>query len=283
MIDSIQAIAADIDMTLTSKGGPLPEPTVEAFKLFHEKGILLGLATGREIDDRLKKTGEAWGLGFEFDFIIGMNGGMILNRHTDKLYAVELMKKAEMINILTYMMPLIDKYKISINAEGGGNHNAMYIEKELIEAGKRHGFYFVDKTGDLNGFCDARAYKILFRSKPEYGDLIRTQFLNKFGDNYQIIETYPGTVEVMHRGIDKGSGLLRYTKEAGLKINKVIAFGDNENDDTLLQMAGWGVCLKDGNENTKKCADAITDYDCADGGVGHYLLDYCLNTKLDIQ
>jgi Cof subfamily protein (haloacid dehalogenase superfamily) len=283
MIDIIQAVAADIDMTLTSKGDPLPEPTVKAFKILHEKKVLLGLATGREIDEKLKKTGENWGLGFEFDFIVGMNGGMVYNRHADSMYTIELMTIEEMTAILTYMMPWIDKYKVSINAEGGGNHNAMYIGKEILDAGKRHGFYFIDKTGDIKGFCEKRAYKILFRAAPEYGELIRSEFLKKFGENYQIIETYPGTVEVMHKGIDKGNGLLRYTKEVGIDIKNVISFGDNENDDTLLEMSGWGVCLRDGNENTKKCADALTDYDCADGGVGHYLLDHCMNAKLGVH
>ena len=280
MIEKIEALAADIDMTLTFKGEPLPQPTVEAFNLFHRKKVLIGLATGREIDERLKQTGAFWGLDFEFDFIIGMNGGMVYDRHKNSMYSVELMTTREMTKILTYLMPLIEKYKISINAEGGGNHNAMYIEKELIEAGKRHGFFFVDKTGDINGFCDKRAYKILFRSKPEYGDLIRSEFLKKFGKDYQIIETYPGTVEVMPKGIDKGNGLLRYANSVGIAMKNIISFGDNENDNTLLEMSGWGVCLKDGNEKTKKLADDITDYSCVDGGVGHYLMDRCMNAKL---
>ena len=40
-----------------------------------------------------------------------------------------------------------------------------------------------------------------------------------------------------------------------------------------------GVCLKDGNPNTKALADDITDYDCLDGGVGHYIFDHILNNK----
>ena len=40
MIEKIEALAADIDMTLTFKGEPLPQPTVEAFNLFHRKKVL---------------------------------------------------------------------------------------------------------------------------------------------------------------------------------------------------------------------------------------------------
>lgn len=279
MIDEIKAVVADIDMTLTAKGGELPAATIEAFRILHEHDVLLGLGTGREISEKLKTQGRDWGLGFEFDFVVGMNGGMVLDRFHKDMWQVELLTTQEMKDILNYMMPLIDKYHISVNAEGGGNHNAMYIQGELLASSRRHGFDFVDKTGDVDGFCERRAFKMLFRTEPEYEQEIRDTFLAKFGDNFQIIGTFPGTVEVMHKGIDKGSGVRRFADGVGIDMQNIIAFGDNENDNTMLVDCGWGVCLKDGSDGTKACADAITDYDCQEGGVGHYLIDYYLKPK----
>ena len=46
MIENVKAVAADIDMTLTAKGGDLPQATVKAFQVLHENGVMLGLATG---------------------------------------------------------------------------------------------------------------------------------------------------------------------------------------------------------------------------------------------
>ena len=60
MIKKIKAIAADIDMTLTAKGGDLPEITKKAFDAMHENGVLIGLATGRELNDRLYNQGAEW-------------------------------------------------------------------------------------------------------------------------------------------------------------------------------------------------------------------------------
>ena len=276
MIERIDALAADIDMTLTAKGMNLHETVKEAFDILHRNGVLLGLATGREIDDKLKHQGSLWGLDYEFDFIIGMNGGMIYNLADDSMWSTDLMTREELKEILLYMLPLIDEHEISINAEGGGNHNAMYIRGELLASARRHGFMFEDKTGDVDGFCEKPAYKILFRTTPETIDLVKERFLAKYGENYQIIGTFPGTVEVMHKGIDKGSGMKRYADEHGLDMANVIAFGDNENDNTLLEMCGWGVCLKNGSDGTKACADAITEYECSEGGAGHYLFDHYL-------
>ena len=58
MIENIRALAADIDMTLTAKGGELPEITKKAFDILHENGVLIGLATGRELNERLYRQGE---------------------------------------------------------------------------------------------------------------------------------------------------------------------------------------------------------------------------------
>ena len=278
MIENVKAVAADIDMTLTAKGGDLPQATVKAFQVLHENGVMLGLATGRVIEEREKKFGTTWGLGFDFDFVIGMNGGMIYDRKTNRTWQTELLTTEEMKETLSYMMPLVEKYQIPVNCEGGGNINAMFIQGELLEAEKRHGWMFEDHTGDLDGFCAKRCFKILFRCN-EHVDEIRNHFLERFGDTYQMIETFPGTVEMMHKGIDKGNGMKIWTGWAGIDMKECIGFGDNENDNTLLQDCGLGVCLKDGNPKTIAVADARTDYTCAEGGVGHYLMDHYLKPK----
>ena len=132
MIENVKAVAADIDMTLTAKGGDLPQATVKAFQVLHENGVMLGLATGRVIEEREKKFGTTWGLGFDFDFVIGMNGGMIYDRKTNRTWQTELLTTEEMKETLSYMMPLVEKYQIPVNCEGGGNINDLaYVRRRV--------------------------------------------------------------------------------------------------------------------------------------------------------
>lgn len=279
MIENIKAIAADIDMTLTSKGEALPETTVEAFEILHRNGVKIGLGTGREIDEKLRNMGKNWGLSFEFDFIVGMNGGMVQDTEHDKYWECDMLSVEEMKDILNYMLPLIDEHHISVNMEGNGNHNAMYIQGELLASAKRHGFNFVDCTGDVERFCERPSFKFLLRTEADLEQTVRDHFLKKYEGKYQIVGTYPGSVEIMHTGIDKGSGLQKYASWNNIDMKDIIAFGDNENDNTMLSDAGWGVCLKDGSVGTKEHADAITEYDCNDGGVGHYLFDHYITPR----
>ena len=280
MIDNIKVVAADIDMTLTSKGEALPQVTIDAFEVLHRNGVKIGLGTGREINDKLRHRGKDWGLSFEFDFVVGMNGGMVLDHeHDDKYWETDMLSTEEMKEILHYMEPLIDKYKISVNCEGNENHCAINIQGELLESAKRHGFDFEDCTGNVDKVCQKPTFKFLFRCEPQYEQEVRDYFSKGFSDKYQIVGTFPGTVEIMHSGINKGAGVKVYADWNDIPMEEVITFGDNENDNTMLKDAGWGVCLKDGSEGTKKCADAITEYDCVDGGVGHYLYDHYINVK----
>ena len=53
-----------------------------------------------------------------------------------------------------------------------------------------------------------------------------------------------------------------------------MAFGDTTNDNEMLKMAGWSVCLKQGSDDTKACADVITDYTNDEDGFGRYILDH---------
>ena len=279
MINKIEVLAADVDMTLSAKSSPLPEITIQALKELHKRNVKIGLATGREITEAEKTKGMFWTLGFEFDFIIGMNGGMIYDRNLNKTFTMDMLSVEEMKEILTFLMPIIEENKVSVNVEGNQLHNVMNINNHLLDMSKRRNIPLIDKTGDIDGFCEKPVYKFLFRTDSKTTQLIRNKVEEHYKVKYQTIETFPGTIELMYSGFSKGRGLEMYCEWNQINLENTIAFGDNENDNSLLLTSGWGVCLKDGNPNTKALADDITDYDCLEGGVGHYIFDHILNNK----
>lgn len=279
IINKIEVLAADVDMTLSAKSSPLPEITIQALKELHKRNVKIGLATGREITEAEKTKGMFWTLGFEFDFIIGMNGGMIYDRNLNKTFTMDMLSVEEMKEILTFLMPIIEENKVSVNVEGNQLHNVMNINNHLLDMSKRRNIPLIDKTGDIDGFCEKPVYKFLFRTDSKTTQLIRNKVEEHYKGKYQTIETFPGTIELMYSGFSKGKGLEMYCEWNQINLENTIAFGDNENDNSLLLTSGWGVCLKDGNPNTKALADDITDYDCLEGGVGHYIFDHILKNK----
>ena len=279
MIENIKAVAADIDMTLSAKGGDLPEVTKKAFRILQDHGVQIGLATGRELNERLYTQWEFWHMDRPFDFLVGMNGGQLWDKEHGNFWNMELMQPETMKEILTDMMDIIEPYEVSVNVEGGGNHGAMYIKGELFESMKRRGWVFEDYTGDIDGFCKKPCFKILFRTTPEVEKMIRQRIAERWSDRFQAVGTFPGTVEMIEKSINKGSGLARYAEMNHIDMKDIIAFGDNENDDPMMIQAGWGVCLLNGAQKSKDCADDVTEQECEEGGVCCYLRDHYLIPK----
>ena len=76
----------------------------------------------------------------------------------------------------------------------------------------------------------------------------------------------PGTrraVEILAPNINKGVGLRKlceheYFKNIKLSVQDVIAFGDGKNDYDFIRMAGYGVCMKNGQPMIQQIANKIT-------------------------
>ena len=94
---------------------------------------------------------------------------------------------------------------------------------------------------------------------------------------YQSFLSGPKMLEFQDPRVNKGVALIEYCRTNNIQLSDVIAIGDASNDNDMLKVAGLGVCLKSGTQDTLAIADVITEYDCDEDGAGRYLYDYVLN------
>ena len=74
---------------------------------------------------------------------------------------------------------------------------------------------------------------------------------------------------------NKGHALMRFAEQIGLTMSQVMAFGDSENDLTMLEKAGTGVAMGNALPQVKAAADLITcsnDEDGVAAVIGEYVL-----------
>lgn len=64
--------------------------------------------------------------------------------------------------------------------------------------------------------------------------------------------------EVTLHGINKGTGLLAYVKQAGIPVAQTIAIGDSANDIPMLEAAEVGVAMGNASDAVKRVADYVT-------------------------
>ena len=72
--------------------------------------------------------------------------------------------------------------------------------------------------------------------------------------------TPPFFVEVLSATVHKGHGLLQLCESLSIPLEEVIAFGDGDNDLEFVQMAGWGVAMKNARDILKGVADEIAEW-----------------------
>ena len=82
----------------------------------------------------------------------------------------------------------------------------------------------------------------------------------------------PRDFEFQAEGVSKGSALLWLCDRLGIDASQSVAFGDEMNDLPLVESAGWGVAMANGNEVVRAAADDIAPLN-DEAGVGTYLLN----------
>ncbi|AUM63005.1 Cof-type HAD-IIB family hydrolase [Spiroplasma monobiae] len=113
----------------------------------------------------------------------------------------------------------------------------------------------------------------VLRVLEKFKNTIKIQSGNVYGNlskNSKLMVTL--TNKIVNKGFVTDILAQYYNKD----IRDVIAFGDQMNDYEMIQKVGYGVAMKNGNDELKNIADGITNLTNNEGGVGEYL-DKLLN------
>ena len=281
-MSEFKVIAADIDGTLCVKGGDLMPLTRDALKELHAKGIKFGLATGRPVDSRILSFSTKWNLDFEFDFVIGMNGGELFDYSTGKINKYYLLSKENVRKILSFLPLNDERVNAIVYVNGYDEVRCLRMNNSMIHSKKRNHSNIV--VGDVEALCEFDTAKI----EVQFHGSQRDEMLKIVNENqdpaWTMIQTFWDedhcTFEFQDPRVNKGVGLEKYCERHDIPLEEVLSFGDQENDIGLIKTAGYGVCLSNGADETKSYAQAITEHDVLDDGVGHWLYDHIKNGEL---
>ena len=273
MIEKIDAVAADIDMTLTAKGGDLPDYTKEVFHILQDRGVQIGLATGRELNDRLYNQWQQWKMDRPFDFLIGMNGGQVLLSETDAFFEQYALCENTLKEIMMWMKPL----GLIASIYEGDHMVATGIDEMQAASMKRNHMEIIDTHGDYDRLCVRPVHTVIYRYFPEQQENVMRHIHDYLSSHpeteYTSVNTFPGIVEIIHKNCNKGEGVKVFAKQSGLEMNQIAGMGDMDNDLGLMT-AGIGIALKNGSEKMKAAADFVTEFTCDEDGAGKFLLKH---------
>ena len=94
----------------------------------------------------------------------------------------------------------------------------------------------------------------------EPNEVLGRDLIEELGLNCDVILN-KGSVMILPRGIDKASGLRAALDELGISAGDTVAVGDAENDQPLLELAGFGVAVANALDSLKQRASVVTNGD----------------------
>ena len=85
-----------------------------------------------------------------------------------------------------------------------------------------------------------------------------------------VSSSFPFNLEINGPGASKGEGILRLAQILGVRAEETMAFGDGENDLSMMEKAGISIAMENGEASIQEKADYIAPCN-NDAGVAQML------------
>lgn len=283
---TIKLIALDLDGTLLTKEKTIDEVTKQKLIEAQKQGIVIVIATGRDKGgiEFVYKPLQLEHLGN--NFVAGVNGQIIYDFHKKEYFVDEVLNEED--------ARIINEAARKHNFECiccCGYDNYDYISKRLKFLKKLRSLIF-GKPMDY-GFNQGKRRFIPIH-RPDYPIrkdinkcvLIQTAsffkkklpILREELKDYELLEVGPAWIEVMPKGVSKGTALVRIGKELGISTDEMMAFGDAENDMAMIQTVKYGIAMGNAMDSLKQAAYDVTDTN-ENMGIAKALDKYVFNGK----
>ncbi|MBT5137597.1 MAG: HAD family phosphatase [Acidimicrobiaceae bacterium] len=246
----IRLIASDLDGTLFGPDHKPAPRTAAAVNAARDAGILVVAATGRS---HFGGAAMATCTGAAFDWFIGSNGGHRLNMATG---AIE--------ERLVFESEPAHKFRASVLSQFEDAGFGWELEDRLVydENFLNLSRYTMDgaaRTSQVGDHTSLNGIGKMFVIHPEIpSTALIAHVIEHAHPEHNVASSGTDFVEITPSGADKGAALARLCAELGITADEVIAFGDNNNDLTMLNWAGRSVAMANAVDEAKEIADELT-------------------------
>lgn len=262
MKHSIKLLAIDLDDTLVRDDNTISEYTRKILQRAQAKGIQIVIATGR-MYQTARPVGLALGLG-DLPMIL-FSGGL-----------VQRIESGEKLWEQTIPVPIAKE--ILELARVNDWYVQSYENDDLLVHHETEQSQFYEKTvgakavyvGDALYTEVTGPNKLLFLEDPAKLEGIINILQAKYGDILEIVRSKVNFLEVNSSNCTKGSTLATMVKDLGFTAEEVVAFGNSQNDISMLTYAGTAVAVANAEPNVKAVAQSICPSN-EDDGVAHWI------------
>lgn len=274
-------LCTDMDGTLLNDKKEVSERNLNAIKEAYGRGVKVVVCTGR-----MFTSADFYSdlLGVKTP-VIASNGAFIREKDRDEVIYKALLGKENCLKV----MKVCKLNGIFANFQ---THDSMFIDK-LDYSSKSYYAKLNEKlpvdrkitpivVNDWDEVFESYENEILkCIAVDEDGrkiDRAKAELIEQ--QSLEVVSSFENNFEAMNKGVSKGRAVEILAKYYNISKEEIICIGDNENDISMIEYAGLGVAMANGEECAKKVAKYITDSN-NDDGVAKVIEKFILNKKLN--
>lgn len=266
----IKAILLDIDGTLTNSQKEITPKTRDALLAAQDKGVILVLASGRA-DVGLHRFADILDMKHHQGVFVAFNGAKSLNYETGEVYFEQAMTVDQGRRVLEHMKHFDVASVIDCGEFMYTNDAYFTIQRDgapwnIVEYEAHNNGFLVCEQRDLAACVDWGINKILNAGEPAYLQEVWQEMYAPFEGELSAMFTAPFYYEFTPLGVDKSRALAETFTALGIDPSEVAAFGDAQNDQTMIEWAGCGVAMGNAVDEVKAVADYVT-LSCDEDGI----------------
>lgn len=264
----IRFIAMDVDGTLVDQDKKIRPFTKETLLKAQEAGYTLILASGRP-ENGLQSYRKELEMDRYGGLLVAYNGSKVIQVPGDKVLYNQALTHEATMKVLDH----VKNFEVTVMIDNGSKLFTENLDGVNVAKEAKNNALEVVRVDDLKAILNGDLNKILTSGKPEYLRSVFDELYAPFRSELNCMFTAPFYVEFTARNVDKGFALKHVLTSLGYERRHLIAFGDAENDLSMIDFAGVGVAMGNAVEPLKAIADHVTLSNLEDG-IAHALLNY---------
>lgn len=271
-LKDFKLVVSDLDGTIKDSDLPIHPETIETFGKLNDLGIFFTLASGRSLAS-LRPFAEELNICIPLVLangcIIQSMDGEIHHREfmppevTRKLFEITDRENSDMVIFVDDHL-YFKKMTTNIDRIFGR------IRDDITEIGTWE--EMEDLIGSVNKFM------ILDWENLDRIDRLEEVFSQELDGKAEYLRTNIHHLEIMPMGVSKATGLEFLSRELGITMGEILAFGDYDNDSEMLKAVGFGAAVANATDRTKANADIIIG-SCTENGPAVFLNDLIQKLK----
>lgn len=261
-------IVLDLDGTLLTDNKIITDKTIKTLKYAEELGHHVAIATGRPY----RATAPYYHQLNLTTPVINFNGAFV---HHPRNAAWKPLHQPLALSIVKEVIDAMRKFPYHNMVAEVMDDVYLHRHDEIVLNNFKLGQPKVT-TGDIQKFLRDDPTTLLIQTDEKDVDTIR-QHLSHVHAEVVGHRVWPSpwghVVEVFQSGLSKASGLSHLSKSMNIPPERIIAFGDENNDLEMIDYAGTGVAMSNAIDELKSIADLITPTSNNEDGIAQVLIE----------